>query len=286
MTIVVRRIRRIRNPRLEALYWKKDANAKKAQVNMIRGMFHGTESRLCEIIAEEGFQLPKELGNKTGRFGNAVCLTNQPAVAHEHKSSLGRVRSLLVCDVFPGRVLNANESVVEGTGDEVPDLPGMDLARLQESGFDSVFASSVDGRHLEYAIYDPGRILPCYLVDVDLVGLGESEVAAEESLETKELWAELERLRTAEEGNARLKDLRSTYKKLAAAVQTGSGSNGLRLRAVQRHHDAGLWDRCANRLAQANQVPCSGSGMSRQILRLLFMVHVCVFESCAGSTDW
>eukprot|EP00933_Yihiella_yeosuensis_P034881 TRINITY_DN28382_c0_g1_i2.p1 TRINITY_DN28382_c0_g1~~TRINITY_DN28382_c0_g1_i2.p1 ORF type:complete len:684 (-),score=156.08 TRINITY_DN28382_c0_g1_i2:8-2059(-) len=285
MTLAVRRIRRIDNAQLEARFLSLKGNLDSKHQSVIKTVFHGCEARLCELIAEGGFRLPKDLGNKPGRYGNAIHLSDNAVTANETcETCLGRVRSLIVSDVATGRVLRPCAG--EPPADDVGALPDMNVERIKEAGFDSVFVHDSQVQQNEYAIYDPAAIIPRYIIDFELHGLGnEDSCGWSGDPKVVERLKEVERLRN-EEGNARIKALRAAFKAVSSAIQECTGQIGRRLTAMQRHQDPALWDRCAQRLSQAvNDGPGLGHGLEAvmtQVERIVNPVLACEFYERAS----
>jgi hypothetical protein len=137
-------------------------------------------------------------------------------------------------------------------------LPQMDLAQLHElsvgsgaRGFDSVFVPGANRHSTElYAIYDPRVVLPKYIVDFTIDGLG-SETRYFEPKDMLKIRAELEDLRL-QSGSWIGDAIRNKYLELAGAIREKTSEELCPgLFPVERREEPDLWDRCSDRLSQA-----------------------------------
>eukprot|EP00928_Gymnodinium_smaydae_P026905 TRINITY_DN20977_c0_g7_i1.p1 TRINITY_DN20977_c0_g7~~TRINITY_DN20977_c0_g7_i1.p1 ORF type:complete len:1876 (-),score=399.26 TRINITY_DN20977_c0_g7_i1:171-5684(-) len=251
VTMKVRRVRRIQNWHLEAEFYESIADQVEVRVPpaTVQGLFIGANARLCELVAEEGIRSPQELGSACGPYGDAVHLARAPSdVRGFAGNGPGRLRTLLVCDVGPGRMLSV-------AGEEDTIASGLDLSGIRQlhrdgvHGFDSLFVPGASGRDTHgdvHAIYDSRSVLPRFIVDFDVQGLGE-ESDPVESAEVARLRAELTELKACKEG-AQIAAIRDLCKRLAAS---SADNVDARLIDVTRQTDPSLWDRCAQRIVQA-----------------------------------
>eukprot|EP00927_Polykrikos_kofoidii_P037594 TRINITY_DN31774_c0_g1_i1.p1 TRINITY_DN31774_c0_g1~~TRINITY_DN31774_c0_g1_i1.p1 ORF type:complete len:2025 (-),score=382.94 TRINITY_DN31774_c0_g1_i1:88-6162(-) len=258
LRIVVTRVRRIENPRLEADFYEGVADQVEPTYPpfVIKNVFHGSHGRICELIAEEGFCLPKDLDKKPGKYGNAVHLANYAFSAKGHCSAAsGRWQSLLVCDISPGRVLvpSACGAVLAKSGLSLPNMDRGQLRALRGvddvAGWDTVFiagtsAGGCDVSDDEYAIYDTRVALPRYIVDFDIQGFGSENQECDQD-EVARLREELQALqhRRANDG---ITEIKTKCRQIASFFS--SNDSDFRLVDVQRHQDPLLWQRCSDRL--------------------------------------
>eukprot|EP00929_Paragymnodinium_shiwhaense_P074534 TRINITY_DN38157_c0_g1_i2.p1 TRINITY_DN38157_c0_g1~~TRINITY_DN38157_c0_g1_i2.p1 ORF type:complete len:1982 (+),score=590.78 TRINITY_DN38157_c0_g1_i2:149-6094(+) len=260
ITLSVQRIRKIVNGRLESRFLEGIADQVHVQdfPSLTRQVFHGTHTRLCELIAEEGFCLPTEVGKKSAEFGDAVYFTSYSTNAEGFCTGApGRLRSLLVCDIAPGEVLGPAPG--SAPADDVGHLPNATLQTLRSASADTVYVANAGEASKDgdiFAVYDPRVAMPRYIVDFEIYSLG-SEDQDMESEELQHLRQEVTQLRR--EPNAMMiKEIRERFQQMASLL--GQDEKLFRLQSVTRQQDAALWDRCLGRLAQST---AEGPGLQR-----------------------
>lgn len=170
MTPLVTKIEVLDIPASKRAFWEAVPEMHDPSLNIMQ-LFHGTALSNVEGILRDGFRVSRERKSAGPRshthnmLGAAVYLCPDSSKAAQAQYFGGRSGALLLCDVLLGGLKLA----------AVADATLGDPARRKSEKFDSAMmprktsAQETCVEFDEYAVFDPRRVLPRYLIYVDVL---------------------------------------------------------------------------------------------------------------------